>query len=71
MNPFTIAKDIKNIEKILKPALEKYIQGAGFAKSDEIIKIFEPAPEPERVRLLPVIKQMDPGNIAKYDAALL
>lgn len=41
------------------------------AKSDEIIKIFEPAPEPERVRLLPVIKQMDPGNIAKYDAALL
>ena len=41
------------------------------AKSDEIIKIFEPAPEPERVRLLPVVKQMDPGNIAKYDAALL
>ena len=36
MNPFTIAKDIKNIEKMLKPALEKYIQGAGFAKSDEI-----------------------------------
>ena len=41
------------------------------AKSDEIIKIFEPAPEPERFRLLPVIKQMDPGNIAKYDGALL
>jgi hypothetical protein len=41
------------------------------AKSDEIIKIFEPAPEAERVRLLPVIKQMDPGNIAKYDGALL
>ncbi len=41
------------------------------AKSDEIIKIFEPATEPERVRLLPVIKQMDPGNIAKYDGALL
>ncbi|MAO46400.1 MAG: DUF4835 domain-containing protein [Crocinitomicaceae bacterium] len=41
------------------------------AKSDEIIKIFEPAPEPERVRLLPVLKQMDPGNIAKYDGALL
>ena len=37
MNPFTIAKDIKNIEKILKPALEKYIQGAGFAKSDETV----------------------------------
>ena len=41
------------------------------AKSDEIIKIFQPAPEPERVRLLPVVKQMDPGNISKYDGALL
>ena len=41
MNPFTIAKDIKNIEKILKPALEKYIQGAGFAKSDEIDEILK------------------------------
>ena len=41
MNPFTIAKDIKNIEKMLKPALEKYIQGAGFAKSDEINEILK------------------------------
>jgi hypothetical protein len=41
------------------------------AKSDEIIKLFKPAPEAERVRLLPVLKQMDPGNISKYDAALL
>jgi polyhydroxyalkanoate synthesis regulator phasin len=41
MNPFTIAKDIKNIEKILKPALEKYIQGAGFAKSAEIDEILK------------------------------
>ena len=41
------------------------------AKSDEIIKLFSPAPEAERVRLLPVLKQMDPGNISKYDDALL
>ena len=41
------------------------------AKSDEIIKLFKPAPEAERVRLLPVLKQMDPGNISKYDSALL
>jgi len=41
------------------------------AKSDEIIKLFSPAPEAERVRLLPVLKQMDPGNISKYDEALL
>ena len=41
------------------------------AKSDEIIKLFSPAPEAERVRLLPVLKQMDPGNISQYDEALL
>ena len=41
------------------------------AKNDEIIKLFEPAPEAERVRLLPILKQMDPGNIAKYDDALM
>ena len=39
MNPFTIAKDIKNIEKMLKPALEKYIEGAGFAKNKEVEEI--------------------------------
>ena len=48
MNPFTIAKDIKNIEKILKPALEKYIQGAGFSKSDEINDILRKISELEK-----------------------
>ena len=48
MNPFTIARDIKNIEKILKPALEKYIQGAGFAKSDEIDEILKKVDDLEK-----------------------
>ena len=48
MNPFTIAKDIKNIEKMLKPALEKYIQGAGFAKSDEIDTVLKKISELEK-----------------------
>jgi len=48
MNPFTIAKDIKNIEKILKPALEKYIQGAGFAKSEEINAVLKKISELEK-----------------------
>ena len=48
MNPFTIAKDIKSIEKILKPALEKYIQGAGFAKSDEIDEILKKVDDLEK-----------------------
>ena len=41
------------------------------AKNDEIIKLFAPASEAERVRILPVLKQMDPGNISKYDDALM
>ena len=40
--------DIKNIEKILKPALEKYIQGAGFAKSDEINEILKKVDDLEK-----------------------
>jgi len=48
MNPFTIAKDIKNIEKMIKPALEKYIQSAGFAKSDEINEILKKISELEK-----------------------
>ncbi len=40
------------------------------AKSDEILKVFGPAPEAEKTRLLPVLKQMDPGNISKYDRIL-
>ena len=48
MNPFTIAKDIKNMEKMLKPALEKYIQSAGFAKSDEINEILKKISELEK-----------------------
>ena len=48
MNPFTIAKDIKNIEKMLKPALEKYIQGAGFVKSDEINAVLKKISELEK-----------------------
>ena len=48
MNPFTIAKDIKNIDKMLQPALEKYIQSAGFAKSDEINEIHKKISELEK-----------------------
>ncbi|MDA0303898.1 MAG: DUF4835 family protein [Bacteroidetes bacterium] len=40
------------------------------AKSDEILKVFGPAPDAEKTRLLPVLKQMDPGNISKYDSIL-
>jgi hypothetical protein len=40
------------------------------SKSDEILKVFGPAPDVEKTRLMPVLKQMDPGNISKYDSIL-
>ena len=40
------------------------------AKSDEILNVFEPAPDAERTRLLPILKQLDPGNIQSYDQRL-
>ena len=39
MNPFTIMKDAKNIEKIMKPALEKFMNEAGFVKKEELTKL--------------------------------
>ncbi|MGB2157906.1 MAG: DUF4835 family protein [Flavobacteriales bacterium] len=46
------------------------IQVFFLAKSDEIINIFSPAPDAERGRLLPILKQLDPGNIQSYDQNL-
>ena len=39
MNPFTLMKDAKNIEKIMKPALEKFMNEAGFVKKEELTKL--------------------------------
>ena len=39
MNPFTLMKDAKNIEKIMKPALEKFMNEAGFVKNEELTKL--------------------------------
>ena len=36
MNPFTMMKDAKNMEKMMKPALEKFLKESGFVKMDEL-----------------------------------
>ena len=36
MNPFAMMKDAKNMEKMLKPALEKFMKESGFVKKDEL-----------------------------------
>ena len=36
MNPFSMMKDAKNMEKMMKPALEKFMKDAGFVKKEEL-----------------------------------
>ena len=38
-NPLKMAGDLKNIEKMLKPALEKFMNESGFVKQEEIEEI--------------------------------
>ena len=36
MNPFSMMKDVKNMEKMMKPGLEKFMKDAGFVKKEEL-----------------------------------
>jgi len=59
---------LRNVHRI-RPAnynLQTFFQ----AKKGEIVKMFGPAQEGERARLLPVLKLIDPGNIPVYDQGL-
>ena len=38
-NPLKMAGDIKGIEKMLKPALEKFMQESGFVKESEFKRL--------------------------------
>jgi polyhydroxyalkanoate synthesis regulator phasin len=38
-NPLKMAGDIKGMEKMLKPALEKFMNDSGFVKKTEIEKL--------------------------------
>ena len=35
-NPFNMTKDMKGMEKMVKPALEKFMKDSGFVKKDEL-----------------------------------
>ena len=38
-NPLKMAGDLKGMEKMLKPALEKFMQDSGFIKESEFRKL--------------------------------
>ena len=46
-NPLKMAGDLKGIEKMLKPALEKFIQDCGFVKESEFKKLLKRVEELE------------------------
>ena len=39
MNLLNMAKDLKGMEKMMKPALEKFMKESGFVKKEELIKL--------------------------------
>ena len=39
MNLFNMAKDLKGMEKMMKPALEKFMKDSGFVKKEELVKL--------------------------------
>lgn len=40
-NPFSMGKDMKGMEKMVKPALEKFMKDSGFVKQDELDKALQ------------------------------
>ena len=40
-NPFNMTKDMKGMEKMVKPALEKFMIESGFVKKEELDKAIE------------------------------
>lgn len=56
---------LRNIHKI-KPSSYN-MQLFFLAKSDELVNLFGPAQQEEKLRLFNVLKTIDPGNISKYD----
>ena len=40
-NPFNMAKDMKGMEKMVKPALEKFMKESGFVKKEELDRAVE------------------------------
>ena len=40
-NPFNMTKDMKGMEKMVKPALEKFMKDSGFVKKEELDKAID------------------------------
>ena len=59
---------LRNVHKI-KPSSYN-LQVFFYAKADEIVNIFTPTPITEKQRIYDLLKQVDPGNITKYETMM-
>jgi len=50
-NPLKMASDMKGMEKMLKPALEKFMNDSGFVKKSELKRLEERVENLEKVIL--------------------
>ena len=48
-NPFNMGKDMKGMEKMVKPALEKFMKDSGFVKKDELEEALQRIDSLERI----------------------
>jgi hypothetical protein len=64
-NIASVIEDLKSIHKI-RPASYN-LQTFFYAKSSEIVSIFQPAPEDEKKPIYETCKLLDAGNITKYE----
>ena len=60
--------EMRNIHRI-KPSSYN-VQLFFAAKNVELVKLFQDAPDLEIQRILPILKELDPGNIQRYEQAL-
>lgn len=59
---------LRSIHKI-KPSSYN-LQVFFYAKSDEIVQVYTPTPLAEKQRVYDLVKQIDPGNITKYETMM-
>ena len=68
MNPFGMMKDMKNMEKMMKPALEKFMKESGFVKKEDLEplkrRIAELEAEVKRLKQS-VTENLKPGDISR------
>lgn len=64
----TILESIQGLRQVhqIKP-ISYNVQMYFYVKSDELVKIFEPAPDEERQQAYRTLKLINPGNISKYE----